>query len=678
MSPGAASPATSAALPEAGEGARSRAWRDGPLGCASGGHATLFLDRHGYVTGSAPAGPPAGWHVAELYAAECAARGDPEDDLRASRREGSIDLEGWWERADGGRCWVEATLTALRGAAGAAAGFALVMRDASAARAAEEALRLSEARLAGIVDLARDAIVSTDESREIILFNRGAERIFGHASAEMLGRPFELLLADRYRESHAGEVLALDGAAGRMRREGDLGEVAARRKDGTVFPAAASLSSVEVGGLRVFTWVLRDVSAEKRAAAEAAFLLRAGVALASSLDPASTLATAASLAAEGLADLCLAHAAEAGGHPPRTAAAGAPPHGSELARTLEALSPPLAAVEPVATALRTGTPQRMEIADAGSLRAAGWPADLAGALSRLAPGALCVLPLAVHRRAAGALVLVRGGGAGFGPEDVRLAAELAGRASLALEGALLHERALRAVRLRDDMVSVVSHDLRSPLSTVSMAAAMLAEPGALAAPPAARTKFVEMIRRSAEQMSQMVEDLLDVARIESGRLALQGRLLAPATMLAEAAQSLLPQADAAGIALDVEADDGLPEAWGDPDRLQRVLANLVGNALKFTPRGGRITLRAEAEGGAEVRVSVRDTGGGIPPGDLPFVFDRFWQASRSDRRGLGLGLPIVKGIVEAHGGRVWVESAVGRGSAFFFTLPTTPAAAAAA
>jgi signal transduction histidine kinase len=366
------------------------------------------------------------------------------------------------------------------------------------------------------------------------------------------------------------------------------------------------------------------------------------------------------------------------GIPPRTAAGSAAPHAPEVARSLEALSSSLAAVEPVATALRTGAPHREEFSDGSSLRAAGWPADLARALSGLAPGALCVLPLAVHERAAGALILVRGGGAGFGAEDVRLAGELAGRAALALEGALLHEQALRAARLRDDMVSVVSHDLRSPLSVISMVAAMLAEPGTEPPLSATRAKFVEMIRRSAEQMNQMVEDLLDVARIESGRLALQGRPLVPATVLAEAAQSLLPQADAAGIGLEVEAVDRLPEVWGDPDRLQRVFANLVGNALKFTPRGGRITLRAEPEGGAEVRFSVRDTGGGIPPEHLPYVFDRFWQASRSDRWGLGLGLPIVKGIVEAQGGRVWVESEAGRGSAFFFTLPTTPAAAAAA
>ena len=656
-----------AALLQAREG--ERAWRDGPLRCWSGGHATLFLDRHGYVTGCAPAGPgPAGWHVAEIYSAECASRGAPEDDLRAASRDGSIDLEGWWDRADGGRCWVEATLTALRGAAGAVAGFALVMRDVSAARAAEEALRLSEARLAGIVDLAREAIVSVDESRAVILFNRGAERIFGYDAAEVLGGPFDRLLADAYREAYAGEVLGLSTAAGRTRREGDQGEVAARRRDGTVFPAAASLSSVEVGGRRVFTWMLRDVTVEKRAAVESAFLLRAGVALASSLDPAETLATAARLAAEGLADLCVAHAIDADGQPARTAAAGAAPREDALARSLEAPSSSLSAAEPVAAALRTGAPQRVELSGAGALRAAGWPADLAEALSGVAPGTLCVLPLAVNERSAGVLVLARGG-AGFGAGDVRLAGELAGRAALALEGALLHEQALRAARMRDDMVSVVSHDLRSPLTSISMAAAMLAEPRPEAPLSAARARFVEMIGRSAEQMRQMVEDLLDVARIESGRLELRSRPLAPAVVLAEAAQSFLPQADAAGIALEVQGGDGAPEVRGDPDRLQRVFANLLGNALKFTAPGGTITLRAEPDRDAGVRFTVRDTGGGIPPEHIPYVFDRFWQASRTDRRGLGLGLPIVKGIVEAHGGRVWVESEPGAGSAFFFTLP---------
>lgn len=663
-----------AALPATGAGVRRRAWRDGPLACRTGSHATLFLDRHGYVTGTAlPGEVPVGWHLAELYSAECASRRDPDDDLRAASRHGSVDLEGWWERAGGSRCWVEATLTALRGAAGAVAGFALVVRDASAARQAEEALRLSEARLAGIVDLARDAIVSADDAQEIILFNRGAERIFGYGAAEVLGGSVERLFAAAYREWHAGEVLALS-LAGRARREGDLGEVAARRADGSVFPAAASLSSVEVGGRRVYTWVLRDVTADKRAAAESAFLLRAGSALASSLDPGATLETAAALGAEGLSGLCLAHAAEREGQPRRTAAAAVSPAGQALARALEARPYDLGVVEPVAGAVRSGEPRCLAFSGEAALSGAGWLPEHADALSAAGPGVIQAFPLAVHGRILGALVLVRSGGCALAADDLRLIAELAGRAARALESALLYERACRAVRMRDEMVSVVSHDLRNPLSAIMMTAAMLMEPGPEPPLSPGRAKLVEMIRRSGERMSHMVGDLLDVARIEAGRLGLDARPLAPSSVLAEAELLQRAEADAAGITLVVVESGGpLPAVWGDPDRLQQVFANLVGNALKFTPRGGSITLSGDADPEGGVRFTVRDTGAGIPAADLPYVFDRFWQVGRADRRGLGLGLPIVKGIVEVHGGRVWAESEPGRGSAFHFTVPAAPA-----
>ncbi|HEU4452418.1 MAG TPA: PAS domain-containing sensor histidine kinase [Longimicrobium sp.] len=667
-------PRLAAASPDPGESGHERAWRDGPVGCRPGGHVTLFLDRRGYVTGSAPpAAAPAGWHLGEVYSAECAARGDPEDDLRTAAREGSVDAEGWWTRADGSRCWVEATLAALRGAAGALTGFALVVRDASAARRAEEAHRLAEARLAGIVDLAREAIVSADESREIILFNRGAERIFGYTAGEVLGMPVAMLFADGYHDAHAGELLALGSA--RARREGDVGEVAARRRDGTVFPAAASLSCVDLAGRRLCTWVLRDVTVEKRASAEAAFLLRAGSALASSLDPAATLAAAASLAVEAFAGLCLADALEADACPRRTAAAGDSPAARELAAALAARPYDAASAEPAASALHAGEPRRLAFADADGLAAAGWPAEHARILAELAPGVLHAFPLILHQRRLGVLLLARAGGAGLGDPEVKLAGELAGRVALALESALLYEQSCRAARLRDEMVSVVSHDLRSPLTAIAMAASLLAEADAEPRLTPQRARLVDIIGRSTEQMTRMVGDLLDVARIESGRLDLRPASLRPATVLAEAAHLLRSQAEAVGIALEVEPGDDLPDVRGDPDRLQQVMANLVGNALKFTPAGGTITLRAEPDAEGGVRFSVDDTGSGIPAEHLTRVFDRFWQAGRADRRGLGLGLPIVKGIVEAHGGRIWAESEVGRGSSFRLTLPPAPAEA---
>jgi signal transduction histidine kinase len=170
----------------------------------------------------------------------------------------------------------------------------------------------------------------------------------------------------------------------------------------------------------------------------------------------------------------------------------------------------------------------------------------------------------------------------------------------------------------------------------------------------------------------MIEDLLDITRIETGRLAVECSRVEVPTLLDEVETMMRPLAEGAGLRLECLAGDRLPTLYADRDRLVQVFSNLVGNAIKFTPEGGTVTLRAEGTGGA-VCFQVADTGAGIPAEHLPRLFDRFWQARRTDRRGLGLGLPIVKGIVEAHGGHVEVASTPGAGTTFSFTLPAARA-----
>jgi signal transduction histidine kinase len=180
---------------------------------------------------------------------------------------------------------------------------------------------------------------------------------------------------------------------------------------------------------------------------------------------------------------------------------------------------------------------------------------------------------------------------------------------------------------------------------------------------------VKRILRSVERANRLIEDLLDVTRIEAGALGLPCNVLAVKPVLVDLLGSQRLAASAASIELQLQMDDELPEIRADRERLLQVLENLIGNATKFTPKGGRITIAAAKQLGA-VLFSVADTGDGIPPESLPHVFDRFWQAKRAERRGAGLGLPICKGIVEGYGGRLWVESTLGRGSTFYFTIPT--------
>jgi signal transduction histidine kinase len=229
-------------------------------------------------------------------------------------------------------------------------------------------------------------------------------------------------------------------------------------------------------------------------------------------------------------------------------------------------------------------------------------------------------------------------------------------------------RAESAVRSRDQVVSIVSHDLRSPLATVSMAATYLLDMPPTEEGRAKARHFLEMIKRGTVRMDRMIDDLLDVARIEAGGLAIERAKVTVESLMEEVATMLRPDVEKRGQRLDCRLAAGLPAVCADRGRLLQVFSNLVGNAVKFTAEGGTITVAAEAEQRA-VRFSVSDTGSGIAPENIPHLFDRFWQASRSDRRGIGLGLSIVKALVEAHGGHLAVDSVPGRGTTFAFSIP---------
>jgi signal transduction histidine kinase len=230
------------------------------------------------------------------------------------------------------------------------------------------------------------------------------------------------------------------------------------------------------------------------------------------------------------------------------------------------------------------------------------------------------------------------------------------------------EKALqRAVTARDDVLRIVAHDLRNPLTTIVMQASAMEreEPEAERRDPEPR----QIISRAANRMNSLIQDLLDVALVEAGQLKVELAALSASDVAREAIGLQAPLASAAEIELRLDLSPEVREAWGDRKRLLQVFENLVGNAIKFTTPGGRITVGVAAKD-HEVVFSVTDTGCGIEPDAVPHVFDRFWQAAmRAKRLGAGLGLPITKGIVEAHGGHIWVESEVGRGSTFFFTIP---------
>jgi signal transduction histidine kinase len=243
-------------------------------------------------------------------------------------------------------------------------------------------------------------------------------------------------------------------------------------------------------------------------------------------------------------------------------------------------------------------------------------------------------------------------------------AERVMRESLKLE----HEaraRAEQAKNLRDEVLAIVAHDLRNPLHTILASSSAMLE---LPLSAEERTRQLEVIRRSANTMNVLISDLLDVASIELGNLSIHRETFAIEDVLEHTIETFDHRANERGIALEHDLAEALPPVRGDRVRVAQVVSNLLANALKFTPEGGRIGLRTRYQDDA-VEIAVENSGAGIAPADLPHVFERFWRADRTGRAGAGLGLAIAKGIVEAHDGRIWVESTPGETTTFRFTVP---------
>jgi signal transduction histidine kinase len=222
-------------------------------------------------------------------------------------------------------------------------------------------------------------------------------------------------------------------------------------------------------------------------------------------------------------------------------------------------------------------------------------------------------------------------------------------------------------RAREDVLGVVAHDLRNPLNLVSMTTQLLLEPDLT---PERRKSTVAINARAVARMNRLIGDLLDVVRMEAGHLSLDLGPCDVTRVLVETMEAFQPRAGEQGITLVLSPEPPNAIVQADEERVLQLIDNLVGNALKFTPSGGRVSIGGFIDAD-ELRVTVADTGPGIPEEQRARLFDRFWQARGADRRGLGLGLPIAKGIAEAHGGRLWVESTLGSGSAFHFAMPLT-------
>jgi signal transduction histidine kinase len=239
---------------------------------------------------------------------------------------------------------------------------------------------------------------------------------------------------------------------------------------------------------------------------------------------------------------------------------------------------------------------------------------------------------------------------------------------LAADNALLYIQAQQAVRVREQILAIVSHDLRNPLATILMTASVLAKPRVSEERRRGLPVAIGRIQRSAERMKRLIEDLLDFASIETGRLAINRQSEDPRPMIDDTLTGFEGAAQEKQLELTAEIGPDLPSVYCDHDRILQVLSNLVGNAIKVTAEGGHIVVRVEARD-RDLWFAVSDDGPGIAPEDLKHLFERYWRSDDAHYKGTGLGLAIARGIVAAHGGRIWAESEPGHGATFWFTVP---------
>ena len=486
-------------------------------------------------------------------------------------------------------------------------------------------------QLASIVESSDDAIVSKDLNGIITSWNQSAERLFGYVTEEVIGKPVTILIPQ---DRHDEEPVILE----RIRRgeRVDHYETVRRRKDGSLFDVSLTVSPVRDTEGRIVgaSKIARDITLRKRAEEQ----IRQ---------------------AQERLDLAL--------------------KGADLAtwdwniKTDEVIFNPRWAEMRGFRLEEIGPLAESAFAD---IHPDDWPAvqkALDDCLEGLLPEYEMTFRISTKN---GDWIWLLARGKVFGRDERGQPTRMVGTAfditarKRAEEALRLSEAAAKqATQARDDILGVVAHDLRNPLSAIASLAEVLRVKGA-------EREVGEEIAAAANRMNRLIGDLLDVTMMEAGRISLKRERLPASEIITDALEGQTPLASSASLELRLETAPELPDISADRDRLLQVFENLIGNAIKFTKPGGRITLGATTRPG-EVIFSVSDTGRGIASTHVPHVFDRFWQAPGTERRGMGFGLSIVKGIVEAHGGRAWVQSSPGQGSTFFFTIPTSAAQTAA-
>ncbi|MDP8999807.1 MAG: ATP-binding protein, partial [Myxococcota bacterium] len=535
-----------------------------------------------------------------------------------------------------------------------------------------------------------DAVIATDTEGRVRFMNTVAERLTAWSEADARGHMLEEVFSIFSEETRA----RVESPVAKVLREGAVVGLAnhtvLRSRHGREIPiddTAAPIQDPEGHCLGVVL-VFRDASTEKRDRSRRDFLARAGAALASSLDYRTTLATVAQFAVPQLADWCSVDIMEPGHQAPQqVAVAHVDPKKVEWAREWGERYPP----DPDATTgspqvIRSGKPELYPEFPGPLLEAGARDAEHLRLIRELRLDSAMIVPLRGRDRTLGAITFVYAdSGRRYTEDDLAFAEEFARRAAMAIENARAlkqaddaraKERELRreadvANKAKDEFLATVSHELRTPLNAILGWTVTLRS----RKPPPDIERGLAIIERNARRQTRLIEDVLDVSSIISGKLSLTLWPTSIAETIEAAVETVTPVAEAKGVTIHVDVDASF-KITADSDRMQQVVWNLLTNAVKFTPKGGMVSVKSYREG-SDVCIRVTDTGDGIPAEVLPHVFEPFRQADASTTRkhgGLGLGLAIVKNLVAAHGGKVEaISEGEGRGSQFVVSIPARAA-----
>jgi PAS domain S-box-containing protein len=569
------------------------------------------------------------------------------------------------------RRWVGAVAYPLKDAAGAVVEVVLVHEDITARKRAEVALERSEQKFRLLADTIPQLAWMALPDGHVVWYNRRWYEYTGTTPEQMEGWGWQSVhdpetlpaVVERWRGSLAtGEpfdmVLPLRGA------------------DGAFRPFLTRVNPLHDAAGAVVYWfgTHTDISDQKRAEDAARFLAEASAALASVTDYQRTLRQIAALAVPRFGDWCAIDLVEPDGSLRRVTVTHSDPEKVELANELHRRYPPNHHPDRgVLAVARSGKPELIEEVPDEMLVAAAQSEHHLELLRRLGVASYLCVPMKVGARVFGVLSFVTAeSGRRFRRTDLALAEQLAGRAGVAIDNARLYAELVEADRRKDEFLATLAHELRNPLAPIRNALEILAAPGR---DGEAEGRARRMIERQVQHLVRLVDDLLDVSRVMRGRIELQKQPLELATVVALALETAQPALQAMGHHLEVELPAEPLHLDADPVRLTQVIANLLTNAAKYTPRGGHVSLRAAGVDGQAV-VTVRDDGIGIEPHLLERIFDLFVQGDTSVARsqgGLGIGLTLVRSLVEMHGGSVQAHSdGPGRGSEMVVRLPLAP------